>query len=101
MVRPLRAPLLVLACCCAAGCVTLDDDSWSFPATRAVLAELDASPTEARVERWEQRAEGGGIALAEDGAGWVLLGFVLLPLAVDVVLLPVTLTCDALVACSW
>lgn len=72
----------------ASACTTLDEDSWSFPLTRSVYGDLEEGPE----HRVPNRDVMGPSGTADEA--WILPALLLLPIAIDLVLLPVTLPHD-------
>ncbi len=81
--RRLLLPLLLLTAC-------VSEDQWSFPLSRAVY-DSDGS-----YEGVHSRGCGSG----SEGEAAAALALMLLPIAVDLVLLPVTLPRDLAVHCG-
>ena len=78
--------LLLLLLGLTFSCVATDRGYWSFGVTRGVYGSADRDP---------YYAQHGYVHVGSTGeAGWWLAGILLLPVIVDVVLLPVTVTHD-------
>ena len=100
--RSLIASAALVASVGLSSCATLDDDAWTFGLTRSLYRDLsqvdwESSPAGVETDGHYSSARGRRPLQSGDPAG-PFLAFLVLPIAVDVVVLPVAYTRDLIVS---